>query len=271
MIWRALLFLGVLFVAGCERAPKSDPAAATKSFFDRLSVKQLDAAFSETAPVFQLRETSRDFIARARELGLDGCAVLKTENAKIDGSAARQTIGVRTSFGAQVPLVITLTRDRNVWRVLSVKLPMNIETGISENLFTRLGRGPEITSAQDSPMPDAPVAAAMAKETMLRFHDAIQQKSFEDFYDGVARAWQRELTLGMLARTFQGFVAQRTNLIAIKDLDAALKSPPHIDSDGLLTVAGSYPTHPHRIDFEIKYFYELPNWRPFGVTVRIIE
>ena len=75
----------------------------------------------------------------------------------------------------------------------------------------------------------------------------------------------------MLARTFQGFVAQRTNLIAIKDLDAVLKFPPHIDSDGLLTVAGSYPARPHRIDFEIKYSYELPNWRPFGVTVRLME
>ncbi len=271
MIQRALLFLGALFVAGCERAPESDPAAVTKSFFDQLTSDRLDAAFGETALAFQLRETSRDFAVRARELGLTDGAVLKTEAAKIDGNMAKQALGLRTNFGAQLPLVVTLTRNRKAWRVFAVRLPTNVETGISENLFTRIGRSPELTSVQDNPMPDAQTAAAMAKETMLCFHDAIQQKSFENFYEGVARAWQRELTLGMLARTFEGFVTQRANLVAIKDLDAALKFPPRIDSNGLLTVAGTYPTHPHRIDFEIKYTYEMPAWRPFGVSVRLIE
>jgi hypothetical protein len=148
---------------------------------------------------------------------------------------------------------------------------MNIETGMSENIFTRFGKGAQAASVHANPLPGERAALAMAKETMLTFHDAIQQKSFEDFYDGVARSWQRQLTLGMLTRTFDGFIQQRTNLIAIKDLEGMLKIPPRISSEGLLTVTGSFPTRPYRIDFDIKYYYELPNWRPFGVAVRLIQ
>ena len=270
MIRRALLLLGLLFAA-CERAPESDPAAATKSFFDHLAAKRLDAAFDETAVTFRYRQTSRDFAARVLDLGLDGCAVTNAGLPEINGKLARQSIRIRTNGGVSAPLVIRLTRAGNAWHVFAVKLPVNHETGLSENLFPRPSQGPEPTSVQDHPLPDERAAAAMAKETMLRFHDAIQQKSFEDFYDGVARAWQRQLTLGMLSRTFEGFVAQRTNLIAIKGLDATLKFPPRIDSDGLLNIAGTYATDPHRIDFDIKYYYELPYWRPFGVSVRLLE
>lgn len=270
MICRALLFLGLLFAA-CERVPEADPAAATKSFFDHLSGKRLNAAFHETAVTFRYRQTSREFAARVLELGLDGCAVTKAGSPEINGNLAKHPIEIRTHSGTSAPLVVRLVRGGKVWRVFAVKLPVNRETGLSENLFPRPGQGPEPTSAQDHPLPDERAAAAMAKETMLRFHDGIQQKSFEDFYDGVARAWQRQLTLGMLSRTFEGFIAQRTNLIAIKGLEATLKFPPRIDSDGLLNIAGTYATHPHRIDFDIKYYYELPNWRPFGVSVRLLE
>ena len=270
MIRRALLFLGLL-AAGCEREPESDPAAATQSFFHQLAGNRVDAAFSEAAFFFQHQQTSRDFEASVYEMGLDGCALVKTETPVAAGKSAKQHVEIRTRFGAQVPLVITLTRERGAWRVFSVRSPMNLETGILENRFTRIGKGYLATSVQDHPLPEEAAAKAMARETMLQFHDAIQQKSFEDFYEGVARSWQRQLTLGMLTRTFEGFIGQRTNLIAIKDMEAVLKTPPRIDSDGLLTVSGTYATKPYHIDFELKYSYEMPNWRPFGVAVRLLE
>lgn len=270
MIRRALLFLGLL-AAGCEREHESDPATATKSFFQQLAKNHVDAAFSEAAFFFQHQQSRRDFEASVYEMGLDGCALVKADAPAISGKSAKQHVVIRTNFDVQVPLLITLTRERGAWRVFSVRSPMNLETGIMENRFTRIGKGHQATSVHDNPVPEEGAAEAMAKETMLQFHDAIQQKSFEDFYEGVARSWQRQLTLGMLTRTFQEFIDRRTNLIAIKDLEATLKMPPRIDTDGLLIVSGTYATKPNRIAFDIKYYYELPNWRPFGVAVRILE
>lgn len=270
MIRRALLFAGLL-AAGCERARESDPAAATQAFFAQLAEKRVGAAFSDTTFFFQHQQSKRQFEAVARELGLVGCTGLKADAPAIGGRTAKQHIEVRTREGAPMPLVVTLVFERRAWRVFSLRSPMDIETGISENHFTRIGKGAEVLNIHDRPAPDERTTLAMAKETMLQFHDAIQQKSFEDFYESVSHSWQQQLTLGMLTRTFQGFISQRTNLIAIKDLSAVLNEPPRIDSEGLLTVTGSYATQPQRIDFELKYYYELPNWRPFGVTVRMMQ
>ena len=110
MIRRALLFLGLL-AAGCEREHESDPAAATQSFFRQLAGNRVDAAFREAAFFFQHEQTSRDFEASVYEMGLDGCALVKTETPVAAGKSAKQHVEIRTRFGAQVPLVITLTRD----------------------------------------------------------------------------------------------------------------------------------------------------------------
>ena len=268
MIRRALFFLGFL-VVGCEA--ESDPAAAANLFFSHLASSRPAAAFAGAAFSFRHQQSAADFDAAAYETGLTGCTLQKIEKPAVVGKAAKLLTEVRTRHGVVATLVVTLARDRGEWRVFSVKPPMNIETGISENFFTRIGKGNQLASVHAKPLPDERTAMAMAKETMLSFHDAIQQKSFEDFYEGVARSWQRQLTLGMLTRTFDGFIHQRTNLIAIKDLEGVLKIPPRIDTEGLLTITGSFPTEPHRIDFDIKYFYELPNWRPFGVAVRLIQ
>ncbi len=268
MIRRALFFLGIL-VVGC--AAESDPTAAANLFFSQLADSRPAAAFADTSFFFRHQQTEADFKAIAHETGLTGCALQKIEKTAVVGKTAKLLAEVRTRHGLVAPLVVTLTRDHGEWRVFSVKSPMHIETGISENFFTRIGKGPQLASVHANPLPDERSALAMAKETMLSFHDAVQQKSFEDFYDGVARSWQRQLTLGMLTRTFDGFISQRTNLIAIKDLEGVLKIPPRIDSDGLLTITGSFLTQPHRIDFDIRYYYELPNWRPFGVAVRLIQ
>lgn len=270
MIRRALLLIAIL-AAGCRRERDSDPAAATKIFFTHLAERRADAAFSEATFFFQHQQTRRQFEAVARDMGLVGCTLLKAEVPAVGDGTAKQRVQIRTRGGAEIPLIVKLARDHGAWRVYSVRSPMDIATGISANYFTRIGNGAELLSTQEHYPPDERTTLAMAKETMLQFHDAIQQKSFEDFYEGVSRAWQRQLTLGMLTRTFQGFISQRANLIAIKDLEAVLREPPRIDSEGLLIVTGSYATQPHRIDFELKYYYDLPNWRPFGITVRLIQ
>lgn len=266
MIARALLLIGLL-AAGCRR--EADPAAAMHVFFAQIATGRLDAAFTDTAFFFHKGQSAQEFEASAREMGLIGSSITKAEPPAIARNAAKIGVTVRAADGRDFPLIVTLSRERGAWRVFSVKSPMNIETGLSENRFTRIGKSVETCSPLDRPMPDERTARAMATETLLQFNDAIQQRSFEDFYEGVARAWQRQLTLGMLTRTFQGFIDQRTNLAAIRDLEVVLNQPPHIDSDGLLIVSGSYAAKPHRVRFSLKFFYEVPNWRVFGLDVNL--
>ncbi len=264
---RSALLLVALLAAGCRR--EADPAAAAHLFFAQVATGQLDAAFGDSAFFFRKEQTAKEFEAAVRDVGLIDSEVVKTEAPAVAGSIAKMSVTLRATSGREFPLVVTLDLERGAWRVFSVKSPVDKETGMAQNHFTRLGRLPDAKSALDRPMPHEQEIRALATETLLQFNDAIQQRSFEDFYEGVARAWQRQLTLGMLTRTFQGFIDQRTNLFAIKDTEAVLDPPPHLDSDGLLIVSGSYPTRPHRVRFSLKFYYEMPNWRVFGLDVNL--
>ena len=263
---RALLLIGLL-AAGCR--PEADPAAAAHVFFAQIATGGSDAAFTGSAFFFRKGQSAREFAAVVREMGLIGSTIVKAEPPASTRDTAKLRVELRAADGREFPLIVTLIHELGAWRVFSVKSPMDIETGIAENRFTRIGKSMELTGAPDRPLPDERTIRAMATETMLQFNDAIQQRSFEDFYEVTARAWQRQLTLGMLTRTFQGFIDQRTNLAAIRDVEAVLDRPPHIDSEGLLIVSGSYATKPHRVGFSLKFFYEMPNWRVFGLDVNL--
>ena len=263
---RALLLAGILAV-GCRH--ETDPATAAKLFFAQLADGRLDAAFTGSSFFFRMEQSVREFEAAVRDMGLAGSTIVKAEPPAIDHETAKLRVELRAADGREFPLIATLNHERGAWRIFSVKSPVDIETGVAENRFSRFGKSTEVTKALDRPVPEEQVIRAMATEALLQFNDAIQQKSFEDYYEGVSRAWQRQLTLGMLTRTFQEFIDQRTNLAAIKDTEIVLGPAPHIDSDGLLIISGSYATKPHRVRFSLKFFYEMPNWRVFGLDVNL--
>ena len=263
---QALLLAGILAV-GCRH--EADPAAAAKLFFAQLADRRLDVAFNGSSFFFRMEQSAREFEAAVRDMGLAGSKIVTAESPTIARNTAKLRVELRAADGREFPLIVALNHERGAWRIFSVKSPVDIETGIAENRFSRFGKSRDVTKALDRGVPEERVIRAMAKEALLQFNDAIQQKSFEDYYEGVARAWQRQLTLGMLTRTFQAFIDQRTNLAAIKETEAVLEPAPHIDSDGLLIVSGSYATKPHRVRFSLKFFYEMPNWRVFGLDVNL--
>ena len=263
---RAILLIGLL-AAGCGH--EGDPAAAGRIFFEQVAASRLDAAFTGAAFFFQKQQSPREFEATARAMGLPGSKIVHAKPPTLVRNTAKWSVIIRPVMGAEIPLVVTLVPERGAWRVFSIRSPRSIETGLSENPFTRIGKSFDAISAVDRPVPGEREIRALTKETMLQFSDAIQQKSFESFYEAVARAWQRQLTLGMLTRTFQGFIDQRMSLASVRDVEAKLDPAPHIDPEGLLIVSGSYPATPYRVVFELKFFYEMPSWRVFGLDVSL--
>jgi hypothetical protein len=54
-------------------------------------------------------------------------------------------------------------------------------------------------------------------------------------------------------------------------VEVNLDPPPRIDSEGLLIVSGSYPSKPLRVAFSLKYYYDMPDWRVFGMNVNLYK
>jgi len=78
---------------------------------------------------------------------------------------------------------------------------------------------------------------------------------------------QKEIGASKLQRAFQPFIDQQIDLSAIKMLEPKFDAPARVNTDGLLFVSGEFPSKPYRVIFSLKFMYELPKWKVFGLDV----
>ena len=261
------LALVALLVGGCGKKP--DPAATATRFFELIGSGKAQEAYDSATFGFQAQQTSKVFQQAARELGLMEFASARWDGTDLDGRTAKVRGEVTTKNGKTIPLVVTLNEEGGRWRVFSMKSPRDVTTGRIVNHFSLVGKGAAFKDALSQPMPEEKAIKTMTNDTLLLFNDAIKQKSFSDFYTKVAVSWQRQLTEGQLQRAFQPFIDRNVDISQIATLEPKLDPPPYIGTDGLLVISGEYPATPHKVVFRLKFIYELPKWRLFGLDVNL--
>lgn len=256
-----------LVCAGCEK--KADPVTSAKAFFALVASGQAAEAYQSTAFGFQVQRSAVVFETAAKEMGLTQVVSSEWEAPEIEGQTARVNARLRTGAGQEVPLVVTLTRESGTWRVYSLRSPPSAQTGLSENRFTLVGKAPSFTDAVTQPVPPELELRQLVRDNLLRFNEAITSKSFDAFYDSVSRKWQDQLTKGQLQRAFQPFIDKQIDLSGIQKVEPIWNSSVTVTTDGLLTLSGYYPTEPYQVHFALKFLYELPAWKLFGIDVNL--
>lgn len=262
----ALLLLGVaLALAGCAKRP--DPAASARRFFEMIAAGNARGAYQESAFGFQAQRNAAAFEGAAKEMGLTEYVGAEWEPVTFEDRIAKVNARLKTRSGKEIPLIITLTDETGAWRIYSLRSPPSEATGVSENRFTLVGKAPALTEGIAQRAPPDEELRALVRDSLLRFNEAIRSKSFDAFYDSVSRKWQNQLTKGQLQRAFQPFVDKGVDISGIQHLDCTYDVAPEVGTDGLLTIIGEYPTQPYKVHFTLRFFYELPNWKLFGVEV----
>jgi hypothetical protein len=270
----ALLLAFLLALAGC--AKKSDPLAVAQLFLQQVAAGQTQAAYQSAAFGFQAQRNSTVFEQSAREMGLVESVGANWEQPQITGREAKIPVTVQTKEGKQVPLIITLTKESSRWQVYSLRSPPNA-TGVSENRFALVGKAPTFTDSASQPAPPEADLRQLVRNTLLLFNEAVATNSFDAFYDATSLAWQTgkftqgqgQLTKGMLQREFKPFVDKKIDISGIKTVEPVWTAPITVGTDGLLTLAGYFPMDGYRVNFSLKYVYELPTWKLFGIDVNL--
>lgn len=263
--------LAVAASPGCKK--KLSPLETTKAFFALLAAGKVEEAYASTHFGFQALQTEKYFETSLNEVGLDAIESIDyTEMPSDEERTAKIRADIHTKNGEFFPLNIVLTQERrgSKWMVYSMKPPRSLETGLIENRFSVVGKGPGFMDPTNrQPAPDGESMKKMILSTLLLFNEAVQKKSFADFYASVSRAWQDQLTEKQLERAFQAFMDKNVNVAAIAEADAVLQTAPTVSTEGLLQVSGYYPTKPYRVVFALKYMYEAPTWKLFGIDVSL--
>jgi len=266
---RLLLLSIFLPLGGCTQ--KVDALTAAQRFFEQIAAGQADAAYHSAAFGFQAQRSSIVFATAAKDMGLTDYVGAQWDKPERVGTTTTIGVKIQTKTGAQIPLIVTLVQQSGEWRVFSLRSPPSKETGISENRFSLVGKAPSFADAVTKPMPPENEIRQLVRENLLRFNEAIESQSFDAFYDSVSTHWQDQLTKGQLQRAFQPFIDRKISIAAVADAKPVFDEPPAVNSDGLLTVTGHYDTQPYRIVFAMKFYYELPAWKLFGLDVNLLK
>jgi hypothetical protein len=269
-IFRFLLIAALAFsLDGC--AKRLGPVPAAQHFFELIGSGQTDAAYQSAAFGFQAQRTSPAFAAAAKDMGLTEYASADWGQPERDGHTATIHVTFHTRGGANIPLIITLVNESGEWRVFSIHSPPNQTTGISENHFSLVGKVPNLNDETVKPMPPESEIKSLVRDNLVRFNEAIASASFDTFYDSVSAKWQDQLTKGQLQRAFQPFIDKKIDISGVGKIDPTFDTPPEVNSEGLLLVSGHYDTQPYRVVFSMRFYYELPAWKLFGLDVNMVE
>jgi hypothetical protein len=254
-----------LLLPACGK--KGVPADAAKSFFGKLAAGQSAQAYAESAFGFQAQQTEKAFAQTVSEMRLTEVDALDWETLETGDQQAKMRVEITRKDGTKLPLIVTLVYESRAWRVHSLRSPHGSTR--TENRFSVVGKGAAFSDAQSQRMPDESEVKQMILRTLEKFDEAVQQRSFTDFYNDVSVAWQKQLSVGQLERAFQPFVNASVRFGGLKEAEMQLDGPPVINTEGVLVVNGQFHTAPYQVYFTMKFVYELPRWKLFGLDVNL--
>jgi hypothetical protein len=265
---RCALVACAIALAGCSK--KQDPATSAKVFLALIEAGRTQEAYEGAALGLKEQQTLRFFEQTCKELGLGEYASMTSTPPAFDRNTAKLNVEIVTKSGGKQTFIVTLVDERGAWRVFSIRTPKSPQTGVSRNLFGTVGKGPAFTDALSRPMPTEGEVRQLLEDALLMFNAGVQEGSFDNFFEQIARSWQDQVTKGQITRTFQPFIDKRVDISGIRGVQPVFEEPPTITTEGLLTVKGYYPTQPLRVLFMMRFLYELPRWKLFGLDVSLV-
>jgi len=136
-------------------------------------------------------------------------------------------------------------------------------------LFVTLLLFPIVLCAETQKVPPDKEAKTLVRDSLLAFNKAVQEKNFAVFYkQNMAALFREQFTLEKFTALFQGFIEAKFEISSIEKSEPIFDTAPAFDGDGLLVLAGHYPTRPSKVSFKLEYMHEKEGWKLGGINVK---
>lgn len=161
---------------------------------------------------------------------------------------------ITTETGGVVPIKMTFVKENEEWKIYAIEKPA-------------AGLQTESTASSESSLPDKNQQTAMVKQAMHDFLISVAKKDMTHFHSTVSVLWQKQFTVEMLNQGFKEIIDSDANWAVLENEEPVLTSTVKLDKDGVIVLAGYYPTKPSQVKFEQKYIYEGNAWKLISLSV----
>ncbi len=232
-----------------------DAVAAADGFLAHLSEGKFEAAYESAAEALRTQQSLEEFTRAVEAMGLMGCGSAVWTSREVQNDQANLEGSLSLKDGGTLPLSMKLVKESGEWRVIAMTTP---RAGAVQSS----GGGPPSIPADDQ-------LKSLVHGTMTDFSKAVATGDFEPFHSTISARWQAQITAAQLRQVFGQFVDQKVDLSGVPALAPVLTAAPSTSNEGLLLLSGFYPLQPQPLQFELKYLYEYPQWKLFGIHVNL--
>ncbi len=239
--------IGVVFYFTSGMVDKAD------QFFVAASEGRMDEAETFLSDGFKLatpRDRLVDFLTNStlREYQSGSWS-----SRSISGSTARLEGTVTTRSGGAVPITIEFVKELGEWKILSIK---------------RKPAGISSPSVQvEVPSPEKQLA--LIKNTIALFALGINDRDFSELISSSSIDFQQKYSPEQLKQSFSSWIDQTIDLSVLNKLRPEQTAEPAIDSNGILSLKGKYPTEPSLFTYNLSYTYEGNDWKMVGLKANL--
>ena len=109
----------------------------------------------------------------------------------------------------------------------------------------------------------------LVRSTLLALNQANETGNYTVLRDLAAPGFAAANTAARLGEIFASQRAQRLDLSGVAVLDPQLTVLPEIGANGLMRMAGFFPSVPAQVNFELLFAPVEGRWRVFGIAVNV--
>jgi hypothetical protein len=250
-----LLPFALAALSGCSGNPTWKPLSATADrFLGALIGGDMAAATADLTAAARSRYSPQDLQRFVSAAGIGQSGNVSWIDGSVSGDRATLQGEYRSSGSTAVaPLRLSLSNEQGVWRIQGIQRGMRPQTSGEHDYF----------------VPFDEEANQLAMDTTLQFAEAIREKDLGIFWADSSERFRQRVAKDTFSKAFGGFVAQQTNLLAVAKLAPEFAEPPSISKDGVLRLAGQYPTKPSRVSFDYEYVREGDRWKLAGIRLDV--
>ncbi|WP_375465594.1 hypothetical protein [uncultured Methylobacterium sp.] len=128
---------------------------------------------------------------------------------------------------------------------------------------------PPTTAAPQPAQIDRNGVLILIRGTLLALHQGNETGNYTVLRDLAAPGFRDANTAARLAEIFASQRASKLDLSGVSVLDPQLTVLPQIEANGLLRMAGFFPSVPSQVNFELLYAPVDGRWRVFGLSVNV--
>jgi hypothetical protein len=118
-------------------------------------------------------------------------------------------------------------------------------------------------------VPSQEETTKLVQGAMKLFSDAVNQKDFTSFYNGIAELWKGQTTVTELQEVFKVFIDNAIDLSVTTTLEPEYAAVPTIDENGVFAIDGQYTFQDGTVIFNQKFFKENDARKLMGINIQI--